>query len=129
MTISSCSLRNALSLIIYVVADDLKILYNDWPYGIDKKIVHLCIWIKNELEDDPETKDLTPEMRKQIDEYVDKTFKSRVPAENVRFSLNYSNELFQSLKAMLIFFEGDLVQELELAEIYTFNGALPCNAE
>ncbi len=63
---------------------DVKILYNDWPYGIDPNIVHLCVWAKFELEDDPKTGELMPTMRTQIDEYVDKTFKSRVSGENVR---------------------------------------------
>ena len=65
--------------------DDIKIIYNDWPYGIDKSIVHLCVWTKFPLdvdENDPNG-DLTPEMRAKIDKYVDKTFGSRVPAENV----------------------------------------------
>ena len=67
--------------------DDIKIIYNDWPYGIDKSIIHLCVWTKFPLdvdENDPNG-DLTPEMRAKIDKYVDKTFGSRVPAENVSF--------------------------------------------
>lgn len=68
-----------------LVVDDIKIIYNDWPYGIDKSIVHLCVWTKFPLdvdENDPNG-DLTPEMRAKIDEYVNKTFGSRVPDENV----------------------------------------------
>ena len=62
---------------------DTKILYNDWPYGIDKKIVHLVVWMKLDLEDDPATDDLTAQARKQIDGYVAQTFCRRVPAEHV----------------------------------------------
>ena len=67
------------------VVDDIKIIYNDWPYGIDKSIVHLCVWTKFPLDADEKDPngDLTPEMRAKIDEYVNKTFGSRVPAENV----------------------------------------------
>ena len=81
-------------------ADDIKILYNDWPYGIDEGIVHLVVWTKFVLEDDPETDDLTPEMRKDIDEYVDRTFGSRMPpdkvSENSYVALSdpYSGKLF-----------------------------------
>lgn len=32
--------------------DDIKIIYNDWPYGIDKSIVHLCVWTKFPLDVD-----------------------------------------------------------------------------
>ena len=45
--------------------------------------MHLVVWTKFVLEDDPETNDLTPKMRKEIDEYVDKTFRTRVPSDNV----------------------------------------------
>ncbi|MCJ1413417.1 hypothetical protein MMC19_007522 [Ptychographa xylographoides] len=68
---------------------DIKILYNDWPYGIDKKIVHLVVWTKFELEDDPVTDDLTPEAREQINDYVNKTFGRRVPPENVIWFKNW----------------------------------------
>ena len=64
-------------------ADDIKILYNDWPYGIDKSIVHLVVWTKFVLEHDPETDDLTPGMRKDINEYVARMFGSRVPPDKV----------------------------------------------
>ncbi|TKA62826.1 hypothetical protein B0A49_12382 [Cryomyces minteri] len=59
-------------------ADDTKILYNDWPYGVDEKIVHLVVWTKFEFEDD-----LTPESRRQIDDFVRETFCKRVKAEDV----------------------------------------------
>ncbi|PGH12442.1 hypothetical protein AJ79_04278 [Helicocarpus griseus UAMH5409] len=71
--------------------DDIKILYNDWPYGIEKGIVHLVVWTKFELEDDPATDDLTPRMRREIDEYVDRTFRSRMPAERVIWFKNWKS--------------------------------------
>jgi hypothetical protein len=56
---------------------DMKILYNDWPYGLDPDIVHLVVWTKFELEDDVETGLSTPESRQEIEEYVQKTFGSK----------------------------------------------------
>lgn len=58
-------------------------MYNDWPYGVEEGIVHLVVWTKFELEDDPATDDLTPQARKEIDDYVTRTFRSRMPAEQV----------------------------------------------
>ena len=85
--------------------DDIKILYNDWPYGIDKTIVHLVVWTKFVLEADPETDDLTPKMRKDIDEYVVRTFGSRVPPDKVsRRFLPY----FQYLRRWVAFPHGCL---------------------
>lgn len=53
---------------------DTKILYNDWPYGIDADIVHLVVWTKFELEDDAETGLATPESRREIEAYVQRVF-------------------------------------------------------
>lgn len=66
---------------------DIKILWNDWPYGIHEKIVHLVVWTKFDLKDDPVTDDLTPEARKDIDAYVDETFCTSVKQENVSVKL------------------------------------------
>lgn len=64
-------------------ADDYKILLNDWPYGIDPRIVHIVVWTKFEMKDDPATGDLTDEGRREIDDFVTKTFRSHVPADRV----------------------------------------------
>lgn len=71
-----------------MAADDLKILYNDWPYGVEKGIVHLVVWTKFALEDDPETGDMTAKSRQEIDDYVQKTFCSRVSPENVGWTFH-----------------------------------------
>ncbi|KAF2841037.1 hypothetical protein M501DRAFT_951753 [Patellaria atrata CBS 101060] len=69
--------------------EDIKILYNDWPYGVDPEIVHLVIWTKFELEDDPNTDDLTPKARKKIDEFVRRKFCQRVDPEHVMWFKNW----------------------------------------
>jgi hypothetical protein len=61
----------------------MRILYNDWPYGVEEGIVHLVVWTKFALEDDPATGDLTPRARQEIDDYVTKVFRSRMPADEV----------------------------------------------
>lgn len=66
--------------------DDFKILFNDWPYGVDLDIVHLVVWTKFKFEDDPVTGDLTDEARREIDAFVTKTFRSRTPADKVSSS-------------------------------------------
>jgi hypothetical protein len=63
--------------------EDIKVLWNDWPYGIDARIVHLVVWTKFVLEDDPVTDDLTERARSEIDAYVDEVFGRRVGKENV----------------------------------------------
>lgn len=70
---------------------DSKILYNDWPYGIDKRIVHLVVWTKFPFEEDSETGDLTLRSRKEIDEYVTQVFCSKMPAEHVIWFKNWAS--------------------------------------
>jgi hypothetical protein len=62
--------------------EDIKILWNDWPYGLDERIVHLVIWTKFDLKEDPVTLDLTDNARTEIDNYVGKTFGS-ISKDNV----------------------------------------------
>jgi len=70
-------------------AADVKILWNDWPYGLDERIVHLVVWTKFDLEDDPATDDLTDEARKGIEDFVDTTFRKKVGTENVIWFKNW----------------------------------------
>lgn len=66
---------------------DVKILWNDWPYGLEEKIVHLVVWTKFELQDDDKTGDLTDKARGQLEGYVWRVFGRRVGRENVRIAL------------------------------------------
>ena len=52
--------------------------------------MHLVIWTKFDLEDDPATDDLTPKARKNIDDFVSKTFCTKVPSHNVGTHSEYS---------------------------------------
>ncbi|KAL7628612.1 hypothetical protein AAE478_000127 [Parahypoxylon ruwenzoriense] len=69
--------------------DDIKILWNDWPYGIDERIVHLVVWTKFDLEEDPVTTDLTDEARAEIEGYVQKTFGPRIPRDRYIWFKNW----------------------------------------
>jgi Protein of unknown function (DUF3605) len=69
--------------------EDIKVLFNDWPYGVEEGIAHLVVWTKFELEEDPSTGDLTPEAREQIEKFVQKTFCTRVPPDRVSLSLRF----------------------------------------
>ncbi|KAF9884311.1 hypothetical protein FE257_001889 [Aspergillus nanangensis] len=71
--------------------EDLRILYNDFPYGVEDGIVHLVVWTKFELEDDPATDDLTTHARQEIEAYVSKTFRSRMPTDQVIWFKNWKS--------------------------------------
>ncbi|KAK4034281.1 hypothetical protein C8A01DRAFT_49300 [Parachaetomium inaequale] len=70
--------------------DDIKVLRNDWPYGIDKRIVHLVVWTKFALEEDAATGDLTDTARAEIDAYVRKAF-SKMPPDHVIWFKNWAS--------------------------------------
>jgi len=53
--------------------------------------VHLVVWTKFELEDDPATGDLTDKARKQIETYVQEIFHSHVPAEDIIWFKNWKS--------------------------------------
>lgn len=71
--------------------DDIKILYNDWPYGVDEKIVHLVIWTKFELEEIEGTDELTPETQRGIEDFVEQSFCSKVKHEHVIWFKNWAS--------------------------------------
>ncbi|RYP81974.1 hypothetical protein DL770_005735 [Monosporascus sp. CRB-9-2] len=71
--------------------EDIKILRNDWPYGIDKRIVHLVVWTKFDLEDDPITTDLTDKARQEIEAWVQQKFGSRMPREQFIWFKNWKS--------------------------------------
>ncbi|KAH6660106.1 hypothetical protein BKA67DRAFT_530222 [Truncatella angustata] len=71
--------------------EDIKTLWNDWPYGLDKRIVHLVVWTKFELEDDPATDDLTDKARKEIDDYVSRSFGSKLSKDNYVWFKNWKS--------------------------------------
>ncbi|KAI3326640.1 hypothetical protein HD806DRAFT_532276 [Xylariaceae sp. AK1471] len=47
---------------------DYKILWNDWPYGIDKEITHLVVWTKFWM--DAATDDISPYIHAAIESFV-----------------------------------------------------------
>ncbi|RDA89746.1 hypothetical protein CP533_1063 [Ophiocordyceps camponoti-saundersi (nom. inval.)] len=71
--------------------DDVKILLNDWPYGIDPRIVHLVVWTKFQLDEDPTTGQLTDSARADVDVFVSDTFRSHVPSDRVIWFKNWSS--------------------------------------
>ncbi len=71
--------------------EDMRILYNDWPYGIETDVIHLVVWTKFELPDDPATGDLTAGAREAIERYVQATFCSRVVPGQVVWFRNWKS--------------------------------------
>lgn len=69
--------------------EDYKILRNDWPYALAPQIIHLVCWVKFELAEDLTTNRSTPEAEQQIEDFVSRTFRSRMPNGSVVWFKNY----------------------------------------
>ncbi|KIW09483.1 uncharacterized protein PV09_00361 [Verruconis gallopava] len=105
--------------------DDIKVLYNDWPYGIDKRIVHLVVWVKFDIEDDPETDRLTPSAWKQIQDYVNETFCSQMNPDHVVWFKNWKS--LKSIHAVEHFHV--MLYEPDMAFVHSItNGDMPQSA-
>ncbi|MCJ1470097.1 hypothetical protein MMC07_008742 [Pseudocyphellaria aurata] len=102
---------------------DLRILYNHWPYGIDIKIIHLVVWTKFDLDDDPATGELTAPMRQKIDDFVERKFRSRVPENNVIWFRNWKSlksiQGIEHFHVMLHDPDMDFVREVTNGDIPT----------
>ncbi|KAL8706101.1 MAG: hypothetical protein Q9201_000803 [Fulgogasparrea decipioides] len=61
-------------------ARDYKILYNDWPYGLDEGITHLVVWVKNRFAVDA-AGDLEWWSRCLVEGFVKRTFVERIERE------------------------------------------------
>ncbi|CAI6337831.1 unnamed protein product [Periconia digitata] len=106
--------------------EDLTILYNDWPYGIDARIKHLVIWTKFELEDDPETGLSTAESHRQIDEFVQRTFGSKLRQDQFAWFKNWKSlksvHAVEHFHVMLFDADDEFVREIT-------NGDVPMTAK
>lgn len=59
--------------------------------------MHLVVWTNFDLNDEEQTDELSPQMRDRIDDYVSRTFRQKVPAEDVY--LIFLNLLAESVEA------------------------------
>lgn len=63
--------------------EDICVQFNDWPYGIEKEVIHLVVWTKFSLEETGEEGDLSDAERKRIDDFVEERFRKPLGAKNV----------------------------------------------
>lgn len=56
--------------------EDFKILRNDWPYGHEEGIRHVCVWLKQRLPVD-ERGALSDEGRRMVEEFVEREFRAK----------------------------------------------------
>ncbi|RKF72873.1 N-acetylglucosamine-induced protein 1 [Golovinomyces cichoracearum] len=70
---------------------DWKILCNDWPYGIENRIVHLVVWTKFPLKMNGNSGELCPDAVHMVSHFVNTTFADPLGAENVLWFKNFKS--------------------------------------
>lgn len=61
--------------------EDYRVLRNDWPYGLQEGVLHLCVWVKQRVPTvEGSGGKLTREARGAIDEFVRRTFSEKLRA-------------------------------------------------
>ena len=80
---------------------DYVVLMNDWPYALEKGIVHLVVWTRTPLAVDDQRGDLTPESRRLVDRFVSRFFVEKLGEggeEKVLWFKNWAT--LQSVRAL-----------------------------
>ncbi|KAI5952995.1 hypothetical protein CANMA_005020 [Candida margitis] len=70
--------------LIFYSDDDIKIIYNKFPYYFKDSVIHLCVWSKLIIPDDinsPEG-DISPLTKRIIERYLKKTFIDKGVSKN-----------------------------------------------
>ncbi|KAF1364891.1 hypothetical protein EJ07DRAFT_97130 [Lizonia empirigonia] len=65
------NLRNAIP---FADSEDFSILRNDWPYGHESGIRHICVWLKQRLPVDEEG-GLSDEGRQLVEDFINREFR------------------------------------------------------
>lgn len=79
---------------------DYKILINDWPYGLTPDITHIVVWSKTPIPTDEKTGDLTPQTRKSIEDFVNRTFVDKLGGDKNRVVWFKNWVALQSVRAL-----------------------------
>ncbi|KAJ4326114.1 hypothetical protein N0V94_000276 [Neodidymelliopsis sp. IMI 364377] len=67
---------NAKNVVPFADPEDFTILRNDWPYGHEPGIRHICVWLKRRL---PVNEDggLSNEGKKMVEKFLDEEFRAK----------------------------------------------------
>jgi hypothetical protein len=80
--------------------EDYKILINDWPYGLTPDTTHIVVWSKTPIPTDEKTGDVTAESRRIIQDFVDRTFVTRLGGDSYRVMWFKNWVQLQSVRAL-----------------------------
>ncbi|CCG22519.1 hypothetical protein CORT_0B08140 [Candida orthopsilosis Co 90-125] len=87
--------------LIFYNDNDIKIIFNKFPYYFENSVVHLCIWSKLTIPNDVNSSvgDISPLTKRIIERYLQKTFIDKgIPKENLVWFRNWSS--LQSIRSV-----------------------------
>ncbi|KAM5358904.1 hypothetical protein ACJZ2D_014890 [Fusarium nematophilum] len=80
---------------------DYRVLVNDWPYGLDREIRHIVVWLRTTIPTDPGTGDMTPESRVLVKSFVKRYFVDALGPDGESQVLWFKNWVaLQSVRAL-----------------------------
>jgi hypothetical protein len=85
----------------FAARSDYRILLNDWPYGNETGIIHICVWLKTPLPVESVKGALTPEGTAMVDAFVKSDIERPLKIEGqdrVQWFKNYT--VLQSIRAV-----------------------------
>lgn len=85
----------------FAARSDYRILLNDWPYGLEPCITHICVWLKTPLPVDSIEGALTPEGTAMVDKFIDEKIirpLGAVGQDKVQWFKNYT--VLQSIRSI-----------------------------
>lgn len=71
---------NVRNVVPFADSEDFTILRNDWPYGHEEGIRHICVWLKQRLPVD-ERGALSEEGKRMVEEFVNDEFRVKAREE------------------------------------------------
>lgn len=80
---------------------DYAVLLNDWPYGMEPGITHIVVWSRTLIAVDQDKGDMTPESRRQIQDFVKRYFEDALPDDGKNRVVWFKNWVaLQSVRAL-----------------------------
>lgn len=85
----------------FAARSDYRVLLNDWPYGLEPGIKHICVWVKTPLPVDNQKGAITPEGRRMVNEFVESQITRVLGLEGQNRVLWFKNHtMLQSIRAV-----------------------------
>ncbi|KAG5925357.1 hypothetical protein E4U42_004392 [Claviceps africana] len=89
------------SHIPFAETSDYRVLLNDWPYGLERNIIHFVVWTRTPIPTEDEEGDMTPESRALVAAFATRYFVDALGQDGEQRVLCFKNWVaLQSVRAL-----------------------------